>query len=409
MKFRTDDLAIFGGQPAFIEKLHVGRPNIGNRARFMARINDMLDRRWLTNNGMYVQEFEKEVARITRTRHCVAVCNATLGLEILVRALGLHGEVIVPAFTYVATAHALHWQGITPVFCDVDRQTHMVDPELVERLITTRTTGIVAVHLWGRMCDTESLERIAQRRRLALIFDAAHAFACAKDGHSVGGFGSAEVFSFHATKFINSFEGGTVVTNDDELADKIRLMRNLGFADYDQVVCAGTNGKMNEAAAAMGLTSLESMQEFIATNRRNYECYRQELGGIPGVRLLELTAHNAISNYQYVIIEVEAEKAGLTRDTLLAVLHAENILARRYFYPACHRMEPYHSLYPDLGSSLSNTEALSETVLVLPTGTSVDTGSIVTICNIIKIVVENSSALIQHSGLYGTKHQITVR
>ena len=409
MKFRTDDLAIFGGQPAFIEKLHVGCPNIGNRARFMARINDMLDRRWLTNNGMYVQEFEKEVARITRTRHCIAVCNATLGLEILVRALGLHGEVIVPAFTYVATAHALHWQGITPVFCDVDRQTHMVDPELVERLITTRTTGIVAVHLWGRMCDTESLERIAQRRRLALIFDAAHAFACAKDGHSVGGFGSAEVFSFHATKFINSFEGGTVVTNDDELADKIRLMRNLGFADYDQVVCAGTNGKMNEAAAAMGLTSLESMQEFIATNRRNYECYRQELGGIPGVRLLELTAHNAISNYQYVIIEVEAEKAGLTRDALLAVLHAENILARRYFYPACHRMEPYHSLYPDLGSSLSNTEALSETVLVLPTGTSVDTGSIVTICNIIKIVVENSSALIQHSGLYGTKHQITVR
>lgn len=409
MKFRTDDLAIFGGQPAFIEKLHVGRPNIGNRARFMARINDMLDRRWLTNNGMYVQEFEKEVARITRTRHCIAVCNATLGLELLVRALGLHGEVIVPAFTYVATAHALHWQGITPVFCDVDRQTHMVDPELVERLITTRTTGIVAVHLWGRMCDTESLERIAQRRRLALIFDAAHAFACAKDGHSVGGFGSAEVFSFHATKFINSFEGGTVVTNDDELADKIRLMRNLGFADYDQVVCAGTNGKMNEAAAAMGLTSLESMQEFIATNRRNYECYRQELGGIPGVRLLELTAHNAISNYQYVIIEVEAEKAGLTRDALLAVLHAENILARRYFYPACHRMEPYHSLYPDLGSSLSNTEALSETVLVLPTGTSVDTGSIVTICNIIKIVVENSSALIQHSGLYGTKHQITVR
>ena len=131
MKFRTDDLAIFGGQPAFIEKLHVGRPNIGNRARFMARINDMLDRRWLTNNGMYVQEFEKEVARITRTRHCIAVCNATLGLELLVRALGLHGEVIVPAFTYVATAHALHWQGITPVFCDVDRQTHMVDPEFV--------------------------------------------------------------------------------------------------------------------------------------------------------------------------------------------------------------------------------------------------------------------------------------
>jgi dTDP-4-amino-4,6-dideoxygalactose transaminase len=372
----------------------------------MARLNDMLDRRWLTNNGVYVQEFEKEVAAIAKTRHCIAVSNATVGLEITIRALGLHGEVIVPAFTYVATAHALHWQGITPVFCDVDPETHMLDPGLGEELITPQTTGIVGVHIWGRTCNTEALERIARRRGLMLIFDAAHAFGCSQGGGHTGGFGNAEVFSFHATKFLNSFEGGAIVTNDPALAEKIRLMQNLGFADYDQVVCSGTNGKMSEASAAMGLTSLESMDEFIAINRRNYEWYKKELCSVRGLRLLMYEPDHAISNYQYVVIEIDQDKAGLTRDLLLAVLHAENVLARRYFYPGCHRMEPYRSLYPDINARLPNTERLSDTVLVLPTGTSVDTESIQTICNITRITVENSSSLMKCLNRPSNNHHV---
>ena len=252
MKQAVEQLALFGGRPAFDEPLHVGRPNIGNREQLLARFNDMLDRRWLSNNGRYVQEFEQRIATLLGVRHCIAMCNATVALEIAIRALGLHGEVIVPSYTFIATAHALQWQQITPVFCDVDAHTHNIDPARVEALITPRTTGIVGVHVWGNTCDLLALEEIARRHKLRLLYDAAHAFACSWGGRMIGNFGDAEVFSFHATKFLNTFEGGAVVTNDDQLAHIIRLMKNFGFVNYDQVEYIGTNGKMSEIAAAMG-------------------------------------------------------------------------------------------------------------------------------------------------------------
>ena len=216
-------------------------------------------------------------------RHCVAMCNATIALEIAIRALGLKGEVILPSYTFVATAHALQWQEITPVFADLDPRTHNIDPASIERLITPRTTGIIGVHVWGRPCDTAALEGIAARRGLKLMFDAAHAFGCSHAGRMIGGFGTCEVLSFHATKFLNSFEGGAIVTNDDALADQMRLMRNFGFVDYDRVIYVGTNGKMTEICAAMGLTSLEAMDDIIAINKRNYEAYRRGLSGLPGI------------------------------------------------------------------------------------------------------------------------------
>ena len=215
-----DEMAVFGGAPAFAEKLHVGRPNIGDRDRLLERINDMLDRRWLTNNGVYVQEFERRVAEILGVKHCIAMCNGTVALEIAIRALGLKGEVIVPSFTFVATAHALQWQEITPVFCDIDPPTHTLDPARVEELITPRTTGIIGVHVWGRPCDVERVGGDRPSARSQLLFDAAHAFGCSHHGRMIGGFGDAEVFSFHATKFFNTFEGGAVVTNDDDLATR---------------------------------------------------------------------------------------------------------------------------------------------------------------------------------------------
>ena len=270
-KQTIDDLACFGGRPAFDEPLHVGRPNIGNRQKFSTRVDDILDRKWLTNDGPYVIEFEKRLAELTGVKHCIAMCNATIALEIAIRALELKGEVIVPSFTFVATAHVLQWQDITPVFCDIDPQTHTIDPAKIDALITPQTTGILAVNLWGWHCDIAALEEIARRRGLKLLFDSAHALGCSYKDRMIGGFGDAEVFSFHATKFVNSLEGGAVVTNDDELARKIKLMRNFGFVAYDQVASIGTNGKMSEVSAAMGLTNLESIDDFIAINRRNHK------------------------------------------------------------------------------------------------------------------------------------------
>jgi dTDP-4-amino-4,6-dideoxygalactose transaminase len=386
------DLAIFGKPPAFAEKMHVGRPNVGNREHLLARINDMLDRVWFTNNGPYVQEFETKLAAFVGVRHCVAMCNGTVALEIAIRALGLTGEVIVPSFTFVATAHALQWQEITPVFCDIDPRTHNLDPGQIEKMITPRTSAIIGVHTWGRACDIAAFEAIARSRNLQLLFDAAHAFGCSYKGRLIGGFGRCEVFSFHATKFFNTFEGGAVLTNDDVLAEKMRLMRNFGFRGYDNVIYIGTNGKMTEVCAAMGLTSLESIDEFVETNRRNHSAYRRELHGIPGVSVMAYDERER-ANYQYIVLEVDDVAAGLTRDELVEVLFAENVLARRYFFPGCHRMEPYRSYFPHAALILPETERLCRRVMVLPNGTSVDEPAISQICQIIRTAVSNAPAV----------------
>lgn len=386
MKKQINELAIFGSQPAFENPLHVGRPNIGNREKFTERVNDILDRRWLTNGGKYVQEFELRLSQYTGVKHCIAICNATVALEIAIRALGMSGEVIVPSFTFIATAHALQWQEITPVFCDIDPLTHNLDPHQVERMITPRTTGIIGVHVWGRACDTDALTAIAQRHHLKLLFDAAHAFACTHQGRMIGCFGDAEVFSFHGTKFFNTLEGGAVVTNDDGLAHKIRLMKNFGFTNYDQTDYIGINGKMNEVSAAMGLTNLESMDGFMAANQKNYGLYREQLAGIPGIELISFDPTEQ-NNHQYVVLEIDSEITRLTRDELVTVLHAENILARRYFFPGCHQMEPYRSYFPHAGLLLPQTEQLTQRVVCLPTGTTVGQAEIEQIGQILRVAL----------------------
>lgn len=391
-KKALEDLAIFGGNPTFNQTLHVGRPNIGNRQKLFERMNDILDRRWLTNRGVYVQEFEQRVADFLAVKHCIAMCNGTVALEIAVRALDMRGEVIVPSFTFIATAHCLEWQEITPVFCDVDPETHNIDPEKVAGLITPRTTGIIGVHLWSRPCEIESLEKIAEDYNLKLLFDASHAFGCTYNGKPIGGFGGAEVFSFHATKFLNTFEGGAVVTNDDNLAEKIRLMKNFGFSGMDSVIYIGTNGKMNEVSAAMGITSLESLDDFININHQNYQTYRTHLADIPGIKLLRYDDREK-NNFQYVIGEIDESKTGINRNHLMKILHAENIRARRYFYPSCHRMEPYKSYYPNAGILLPETERLSERLLCLPAGTAIEPAAIRQICHVIQFVVKNGAEI----------------
>lgn len=380
-----------GQPPAFAEKLHVGKPNLGDREAFLQRVNDMLDRRWLTNDGPLVQELESRIAKYLNVRHCVAMCNATVALEIAIRALGLSGEVIVPSYTFIATAHALQWQQITPVFADILEGTHCLDPVAVERMITPRTTAIMGVHLWGQACDVDALAEVARRRNLKLLFDAAHAFGCTHKGRMIGNNGEAEVFSFHATKFFNALEGGAVTTNDDDLARKMRLMRNFGFAGYDNVIYIGTNGKMNEVSAAMGLTNLDSIDNTIAANNRNWQAYSDGLASIPGLTLFRPTAREKL-NFQYVVVEV-GDASPLTRDEIVDVLHAENVIARKYFWPGCHRMEPYRSLQPHADLLLPVTERVAARVVLLPTGTTIDGETVKKICTILRAAAAQAVAI----------------
>ncbi|MES9829644.1 MAG: DegT/DnrJ/EryC1/StrS family aminotransferase [Candidatus Thiodiazotropha sp.] len=378
------DLAINGAEPAFTEPLHVGRPSIGDRELFLRYTNEILDRQWLTNNGPVVRELEGRIADYHDVSHCVAMCSGTVALEIAIRALQLKGEVIVPSYTFIATAHALHWQAITPIFADIDPHTHNLDPAAVRRMITPRTTGIIGVHLWGRIAAVEALQSIADEYQLKLMFDAAHAFGCTRAGMKVGNFGCCEVLSFHATKFFHTFEGGAVLTNDDELAETMRLMRNFGFSGVDNVIHPGTNGKMTEIAAAMGLTNIRSIDKVIDHNRSVYQAYGRALADVATVDLLAYDEQES-NNYQYVVVEV-TEDSPVTRDRIVDALQAENVLARRYFWPCCHRKKPYSDLYPNAGGFLANSERVSERVIVLPAGAEMDDEKVDTVASIIRVL-----------------------
>ncbi|WP_306581780.1 aminotransferase class I/II-fold pyridoxal phosphate-dependent enzyme [Dokdonella sp.] len=384
------DLAINGAPPAFARPLHVGRPNIGDRNAFLARIGEALDSQWLTNNGPMVQELEARIAQRLGVRHCVAMGNGTIALEIAIRALGLSGEVIVPSWTFVATAHALYWQGITPVFADIDPGTHNLEPAAVRRMITPRTSGIIGVHLWGRAAPVAELQAIADEHGLKLMFDAAHAFGSSYKGQTIGRFGACEVFSFHATKAFNTMEGGAVTTNDDTLAETMRLMRNFGFKGYDNVIHPGTNGKMIEVCAAMGLTNLDLFDTVVATNRLNHAAYVQALAGIPGIALLQYDSAERNSHH-YVVLEVSVD-CPASRDDIIAALHAENILARKYFWPGCHMMKPYSDLFPHAGLLLPHSESVAKRVVVLPSGLSITPAEVREIADIVRILCAHAAS-----------------
>lgn len=369
--------------------LLVGRPNVGDPALFNELVQGIFERRWFSNNGQLVQAFEKRLCEHLGVRHCIPVCNATVALQVVCHSLDLRGEVILPAYTFVATPHSVQWEGVRPVFADVDSRTHLLDPAAVEALITPDTSAILGVHTWGRACHPEALQALADHHGLALYFDSAHAFGCSHAGKKIGNFGRCEVFSFHATKFFNTFEGGAIATNDDDLAERLRLMINFGFAGLDRVVHLGTNGKMSEIHAAMGLASFEVLEQTIAANRTHYEHYRRSLAGVPGVRLCDYDDVES-TNYQYIVIEIDSACAGRTRDEVMVDLHAQEIMARRYFHPGCHRMEPYATLYPHYAGRLPRTEDLCSRVLVLPTGTAVEAADVDRVCNAIKTSLQGA-------------------
>jgi dTDP-4-amino-4,6-dideoxygalactose transaminase len=388
-KNTIDDLAVFGGEPLFHEVLHVGRPNIINREALISRINEAMDRRWLSNDGPLVNELEARFSDFLDVQHCIAVTNATTGLQLAAKALDIRGEVIVPSFTFIGTAHALAWIGLKLVFCDVLSENHTLNPDVVEEKINGKTGAILSVHLWGGASDIDALQQIADRHRIPLIFDAAHAIGSTYKKQRLGGFGALSVFSLHATKAINSLEGGLVTTNNDELAKKIRLMRSYGFESEDCVTMLGINAKMNEFSAAMGISNLEGYEFLRDHNHKLYAAYCNGLLGINGVSFLRANDKEE-NNYHYAVIAID-ESAPIKRDTLHRVLVAENIYARRYFRPGCHLSPPY-CLSGNI-DALPVTENLSATLLQLPTGQQMNIEKAQYIAGLIRLCLDNGAEI----------------
>jgi len=385
MKLLFSEEATAGAVPESdpLSTLHVGRPGVGDAGEFLQRAEKILASGRLSNDGPNVRLLEQRICEKLGVRNAITVCNGTLGLQVAAKALGLSGEVIMPSFTFVATAHAFEWIGLQPVFVDIDPETHNIDPDRIDEAITDRTSAIVGVHLWGTPCHTSAIEVVARKRGLQVMYDASHAFGSSLAGRRVGGFGSCEVFSLHTTKFVHTFEGGVITTDDDALAAKMRLMRNFGFQGHDQVVSAGINAKMAEIPAAMGLSCLERMDEAADWNRRNYLFYAAHFRGLSGISLLTHD-DSTQGNYQYVVIEVDPDVCPRNRDEIVEVLHAENVIARKYFWPGCHRMEPYRATQPDAWKRLPETERVSARVIVLPTGQTIDEAAVRRVCGVIK-------------------------
>ncbi len=378
VKQTVPDLALFGGQALFEQPLYVGRPNVLQKSAILAEIESVLDSYRLTNNGPKVQALEAALCQYLKVPHCILVANATLGLMAVLKALDLKGEVIVPSFTFPATAHVLPWCGLKPVFCDVDPVSHQLDPASVQSLISPDTSAILGVHLWGENADIDALQAIAEQHQLRLIFDAAHALGCSYQGRMIGNFGDAEVFSFHATKFVNSLEGGAITTHNAELAAKLRLWINFGFDQHGVSILPGFNAKMNEISAVVGLQSLADIPSLIDLNYKRYKAYQAGLAAIPQIKLYTYQAHEE-RNYQYIILEVQ-DQSELSRDQLHRILQAEGVICRRYFSPGCHRLVPYQDLFYDLPA----TDALSQRVLALPNGTGVSLDQVQAICDLIQ-------------------------
>eukprot|EP00939_MAST-03C_sp_MAST-3C-sp1_P000040 g40.t1 len=389
-----------GNEPRFATKLHVGRPNVGNFEEFVKFARIMWENRYLTNNGPIVRQFERRLREEMNVAHAICVSNCTIGLEIVLRSFNFPpgSEIVVPSFTFVATAHACVCAGLVVRFADCLTSTHCVDVRSVRRAIGPKTVAILPVNVWGLPCDDDALQELATTHNLKIVYDSAHAFACSA---SIGGegqrgsFGDAEVFSFHATKFFNSCEGGVVTTNDDALAEKIRQYRNFAFVDYDTVIGFGTNAKMSEMHAAAGLVNLKCLEKIVKVNRANHATYGKYLGPMKGISLVEYPSKGTW-NYQYVVVVIDASAFGLSRDQLVALLHAEGCLARKYFFPGVHRFGPYRQMDPTAERRVPNTIRISESVMTLPTGTAVDSTTIQKICELINDIRLNARALSDH-------------
>ena len=391
---QPSELALLGAEPSFKKPVHVNLPTVPDRRVLNKLIDDIWKTHGFSNNGTLVKELETKLASYLGVKHCILVSNGTLGLQILIRGMGLTGEVILPAFTFIATANAVRWEGLTPVFCDVEPGTPNLSVQHCKKLITAKTSAILGVHVWGQQCDDEALQQIACDHSLSIIYDAAHAFGCiGPAGRLIGSYGDAEVFSFHATKAFHTAEGGAITTNNDDLAEHLKQIRNFGFVDTDKTTCLGINAKMSELHAAVGLVNHSEFPENVRKSQLAYSTYSRRLREIEDLELIE---YNSPHNFHYVVAFVQ-DTSLLCRDQLIQILEAENILARRYFYPGCHQMAPYIATGTQL--PLPETEKLAASTLVLPAGPEISLQDVEKICDVLVIAFKNKN-LLSHADLY---------
>jgi len=358
-------LALLGGTPCFREPLYITRPRVPDAAAFGALVASIFRARWFTNDGALVRRLEDALRRRLGVDFCAAFCNGTIGLLAALRALEISGEVITTPFTFPATVHAIEWTGLTPVFCDIDPDTYNLDVVRAAGLISSRTSALLPVHVFGNPCDVMGIAQLAARHRLRVVYDAAHAFGVSSHGRPIGCWGDLSIFSFHATKLFHTGEGGAVVGADRTWLGRIASLRNFGIISEDEVCGVGLNGKLSELSAALGITLLEQIDEEIRTRGRLVARYRKHLVGVEGVRF-QRPADQTTPNNAYFVVEIDAPLFGLSRDAVHAALRAENIISRKYFFPLCSENEAYRHLASAQPEQLPHAHRLASRVLCLP-------------------------------------------
>lgn len=370
----------------FASPVYVTRPLLPPLEGLRSRLEEIWATQQLTNIGPQHERLEAALRAYLDVNQLSLFTNGTVALITAIKALDLSGEVLTTPFTFPATPHALSWSGITPVFCDIDPVTCTIDPQAVERAITHRTTGILAVHVYGTPCDVDALRQIADRHRLRVVYDAAHAFGARVHGRGIGTFGDISMFSFHATKLFHTAEGGALACADAELAARIADLRNFGIHGPDAVEAIGLNGKMTELQAALGLCVLEAIGDELAKRRRLLAHYRARFAAIEGIRWLpQLEAPD--SSCQYAVIRVE-DAFGVARDVLHRELQRFNVFARKYFFPLCSEYACYRNLPSAAHANLPVAVRTAERVLCLPLYGTLSDADVDRICDMIVAIRE---------------------
>ncbi len=344
--------------------IYVTQPSLPDLNEYIEKLKEIWDSKWLTNNGKFHIEFEERLCKYLGVKYISLFSNGTLALISALQTLRITGEVITTPYSFVATTHALHWNGIKPVFCDIDPVYGNIDPNKIESLITPRTTAILPVHVYGNPVDAEKIQQIADTYGLKIIYDAAHAFGVKKNGNSILNYGDLSVLSFHATKTFNTIEGGAIVCHDQKTKKRIDFLKNFGFADEVTVVAPGINAKMNELQAAFGLLQLDSFADQIKKRKDITEKYRKLLKDAKGIRLLT-DMENVKHNYSYFPVFIEKDYP-FTRDDLYNKLKENNIYGRRYFYPLISDFPTYRGLFSAHHENLSNAVKTANEVICLP-------------------------------------------
>ncbi len=366
------------------EPVRVTRPTMPPLEQYQKSVRTIWDSKWLTNNGQFHQEFERRLAEYLGVEHVSLFCNGTIALLVALQTLRINeGEVITTPFTFPATAHVLYWNRIRPVFCDIDETTFNLDPARIERLISPDTKAIMPVHVFGTPCDTEAIQRIADRHGLDVIYDAAHAFGVRCKGRPIVEAGDLSVLSFHATKLFTSIEGGAIVSKTTGEKKRVDFLKNFGFADEETVIGPGINGKMNEFQAAFGLLQLDMIENEIANRHRLTDLYREGLAGVPGIRI-QSDQPDVAHNYGYFTALVDPDAYGMDRDTLYTALKDFNIFARKYFYPLCTQFSCYSALPSAAAANLPVAERVTKRILCLPLYGTLEDDVVRTITTVIR-------------------------